>query len=442
MTTDHIFRAGAGKAAIHYPEQFFPYRGFRGRKLIGVHDDIYARVLLMESGNTRFLIISLELGDITDEWAAEIGEKVGVPADHIWFTATHNHDAPYANSTCGEFVPDGEKTEPFCRSCVDAVLRAAAAAQSSLTPTHLRYGEGEASVNVNRDVKYTGRQPEITSPYIAAKNLHGYSDHTVSVLEFLDEQEKAFAFVTGYAVHSSVLFQQFWGEDGGMMASGDLSGDAMRYVEERSDAVSIHLLGAAGDQNARFNVVEPVFDRDGNVHNAVRSAGRYDMLDAMAEEWGGEILLAARNAVDIPTAPLASGRLTITAPTKEKYEGGPPMSLPAGYEWKIAGTAELSLFMIRIGSLVLFGVPGELVSHAGTCIKHTLLDRGFAHAMVVTQCNGSVSYMSDAEGYEKKTFEAIESHFAPGVAELIQKGAAALADRVLGSGCEENISGT
>lgn len=68
MTTLN-FKAGAGKAAIHYPENFFPYRGFRGRKLLGVHDDIYARVLLMEAGDARVLIISLELGDITDEWA-------------------------------------------------------------------------------------------------------------------------------------------------------------------------------------------------------------------------------------------------------------------------------------------------------------------------------------------------------------------------------------
>ncbi len=424
------FKAGAGKATIHYPEHFFPYRGFRGRKLLGVHDDIYTRVLLLEYGNEQFLIISLELGDITDEWADEICAKTDIPADHIWFTVTHNHDAPYANSTWGEFVPDADKTEPFCRCCIDAIMQAVTAARNSLRPARLRYGEGKAYVNVNRDVKYTGNQPEFTSPYTMAKNLHGYSDHTVSVLEFVDETGDAFVYVVGYAVHSSALFQQFWGEDGGMLISGDLSGAAMRYVEERSDAIAIHLLGAAGDQNARFNVIEPVFDREGNVHNVNRSEAGYGMVDAMAEEWGSEVLLAAKTAVEVPVDSMAAVKSAITAPTKEKYESGPPMTLPIGYEWKIGGEADLTLSMLRIGPLVLFGIPGELVASAGAEIKAALLKRGFAHAVVVTQCNGSVSYMSDAEGYEKKTFEAIESHFAPGVAELIQEGALALADMV------------
>lgn len=425
------FQAGAGKAAIGYPEHFFPYRGFRGRRLLGVHDDIYVRVLLLEKGDARFLLISLELGDITDEWAEEISERTGVPADHIWFTVTHNHDAPYANSTWGEFVPDGDKTEPFCRCCIDAILRAVSQAQASLCPARLRYGEGKAYVNVNRDVKYTGSQPEFTSPYTMAKNIHGYSDHTVSVLEFTDEQGRAFVYVVGYAVHSSALFQQFWDEEGGMLVSGDLSGGAMRYVEERSDAIAIHLLGAAGDQNARFNVIEPVFDREGNVHNVNRSEAGYGMVDAMAEEWGSEVLLAAKNAVDVPAEIIAAIKNTVTAPTKEKYEGGPPMSLPIGYEWKLGGEAELTLSMLRIGPMALFGIPGELVARAGTDIKNALLARGFTHAVVVTQCNGSVSYMSDAHGYAEKTFEAIESHFAPGVAELILDSAVALADQLL-----------
>jgi hypothetical protein len=424
-------KAGAGKAPIGYPENFFPYRGFRGRKLLGVHDDIYARVLLLEEDGNRFLLISLELGDITNEWAEEISEKTGVPADHIWFTVTHNHDAPYANSTWGEYVPDEEKTEPFCRCCVQAILTAFTQAQEKICPAKLRFGEGSAWVNVNRNVKYTGNQPDYTAPYVMAKNLHGYSDHTVSVLTLSDEADQIFAYVVGYAVHSSALFQQFWGEGGGMSVSGDLSGAAMRYVEERSDAISIHLLGAAGDQNARFNVIEPVFDREGNVHNVERVQSGRDMVEAMAEEWGSEVLLVARNATEVPVSPLAAVQTVIVAPTKEKYEGGPPTTLPVGYQWKIEGEREMPLFLLRLGNLALFAIPGELVARGGTDIKAALLQRGFSHVMIVTQCNGSNSYLSDAFGYQEMTFDAVQSHFAPGIADRIQAGALALADTVL-----------
>ncbi len=423
-----VFKAGAGKAAIGYPAGFFPYKGFRGRSLDGVHDDIHARALLMELDGERFLIISLELGDITDEWVEEIGEKTGVPADHIWLTVTHNHPAPYANGTWEEYVPDADKTEPFCRCCIDAILKAVDQAESSLCPARLRYGEGEAYVNVNRDVKYTGSQPGFTAPYITAKNIHGYSDHTVTVLDFVDESGKTFACVVGYAVHSSALFRQFFGDDpGSIPVSGDLSGAAMRYVEERTDAVAIHLLGAAADQNARFSVEDFVFDRDGNVQSVYRDAGAYDMVEFMAEELGDEVLRVSRTAAEIPTDRLKAGKTVISAPTKEKYEDGPPMSMPADYEWKMTGEMDMPLFIMQIGSLALFGIPGEMVARVGTNIKNALKENGFARAMVVTQCNGSFSYMTDEEGYSKKTFEAVQSHFAPGIAGLIEKGAIELA---------------
>lgn len=310
-------------------------------------------------------------------------------------------------------MPDEEKTEPFCRCCINAILEAAALAQERLCHARLRYGEGAAYVNVNRDSKYTGSQPDITSPYVMAKNIHGYSDHTVSVLEFVDDDSQTFAYVVGYAVHSSALFQQFWGEDGGMLISGDLSGAAMRYVEERSDAVALHLLGAAADQNARFNVIEPTFDRYGNVSNVNRSEAGYAVVDLMAEEWGSEVFLAAKNAVEISADTLAAAKLTITAPTKEKYEGGPPTTLPVGYEWKIGGAADLNLSMIRIGPLTLFGIPGELVARAGDSIKQALLACGFTQAMVVTQCNGAVSYLSDADGYEKRHLKQLKAILPP-----------------------------
>lgn len=418
--------AGAGKAAITYPDDFFPYAGFRGRRFIGVHDDIHARVLLLERDSESFLIVSLELGDITNEWAPELAEKTGVPADHIWLTATHDHEAPYANSTWGEFVPDEVKTEPFCRCCVQAILEAFSQARQSLRPARMYCGEGQAWVNVNRDWKYTGHQKEYTAPYISAKNIHGYSDHTVCVVRFDDEAGRTIAFLTGYAVHSSVLFHQVWGDEGGMLISGDLSGAAMRYVEERTDAVAIHLLGAAGDQDPRFSTIHSVFDRDGNVSMADYGDAGYALVDAMAAEWGAEILLASQQAQSIPTDTLYAACHTVIAGTKEKWEGGPPMTMPADYDWKPNGTMDITLYMLRVGGVTLLGIPGELVASVGTELKQLMASGGCEYPMVVTQCNGCVQYMSDAEGYTNKTFEASQSHFAPGIGQTLRAGACQL----------------
>ena len=430
MSQSNSFKAGAGKAAIVYPDGFFPYRGFGGRRLIGIHDDIHARALLLENDGDRFLIVSLELGDITDEWVEELSWETGVPADHIWLTATHTHEAPYANSTWGDHVPDGEKTEPFCRCCKEAILTAYRQALAQLCPARLYYSEGQAWVNVNRDVKYEGCQPGFTAPYITGKNLHGYSDHTVSVLRLEDLSGRALAYVVGYGVHSSVLFHQYWGEEGGMLISGDLSGAAMRYVEERTDAVALHLLGCAGDQNPRFSVLGQKLDRDGNVTDKDYGDAGYALLDVMADEWGGEILRADRDAQEIGVSKLLCAKRTVTARTKEKWEGGPPMSLPVGYEWTLGGSMDLTLRLLVLGGVALLGIPGELVASEGSRLKQLLLDSGFSHAMVVTQANGCVQYMADDEGYALKTFEATQSHFAPGIGRTLAEGAKALAAQI------------
>ena len=72
-----VFKAGAGRAVLSFPEEYFPNEGYKG-----IHDDMHVRVLLMESGEVRAAVAVFELSsvrpwELTDELRAYAAEKLG-----------------------------------------------------------------------------------------------------------------------------------------------------------------------------------------------------------------------------------------------------------------------------------------------------------------------------------------------------------------------------
>ena len=429
----NVLCVGAGKAAIEFPANFFPYNGFSGRYLVSAGDSLHARALLLEYGECSVLFISLELGDITDEWTPEISRETGIPAEHIFLAATHTHSAPYANSTWGEKVVDAEKTEPFCRACLTAVLKAAKAARESARPAKLSFAEGVCDINVSRVKPYEGTQADVTARYVPAPNPHAYSDKTVAVMTFTDPDGGVIAYLLNYAVHSTVLFRQAWGRNKtGSRTSGDLAGASMRYVEERTPgAVAVYTMGAAGDQLPRYTMVHRVFDAQGNFRSEdYGDAAGQAFMAAMAGELGAEALYASAGAAEEISARLRTAAVTVSAMGKEAWHGGPPMTIPRDYQYVPTQMTDIRLGMIALGGTALLTVPAEIVAGIGRDIKDAVKAQGFQNVIVITQCNGALQYIAADEDYDHMTMEANASHFMKGVAGILKDGARQLAEKL------------
>lgn len=409
-------RAGAGKVKLGYPEGFFPYKGFNGRYLTGAHDDLYVRCVLLDAGDKNTaLFISIDAGDLSDEWLGEISSASGVPEDNIFLTATHTHEAPYISRTLPEDVVDKEKTEIFRQMSRASLMEAIGQAKKSLRPARVGFGTGACWVNVYRNLRYTGNQENITVDYITGANPHGPSDKTVAVLKIEDLSGKPIAIVTNYAVHSVVMFFSKTYADG-MLVSGDLAGAAMRYVEERADdCVALFTLGAAGDQNPRYVSARNVYDSEGNMSFKDAGEAGYLLLDVQAEELGQEILrVAADISCSEENVDIRASVITISVEGKAKRKGG-PMSLPRDYKYEKEGELPLRLSLICLNGIAFMGVSAELVCRLGMDIKTVLTDLGCREAVVITQCNGSISYISDDAGYAEKKFDGLASCVMPGV---------------------------
>ena len=91
--------AGAAEVDIT-PDMGIQIAGDLGRRrpVEEIRERIYARVLVLQSGDTRFCIVSAEICWITDSWVKEIrrraSERTGIPAAAILLHPQQNHAAP------------------------------------------------------------------------------------------------------------------------------------------------------------------------------------------------------------------------------------------------------------------------------------------------------------------------------------------------------------
>src|SRR3954451_7844044 len=93
------------------PELGCPLAGFDARKGVAesVHDDLFARALVLDDGATAVALVSVEVLGVSKAFAdvvrAETERWTGIPAANIVLSATHTHCAPV---TLNHFFNQGQ----------------------------------------------------------------------------------------------------------------------------------------------------------------------------------------------------------------------------------------------------------------------------------------------------------------------------------------------
>ena len=103
-----------------------PRRGMQIDGNIGVHrpaqvvlEDLHARAVVFQSGETRFMLLSMELLAITDEWTAAIrdvaAEELGFDRDAVAVHVVQNHSSPSMGQIMLSDRLDAAKAYPWIR---------------------------------------------------------------------------------------------------------------------------------------------------------------------------------------------------------------------------------------------------------------------------------------------------------------------------------------
>lgn len=393
---------------------------------------------MLQNDESTITILTYEIGDVggetLDHWMQTLETETGISKENVFIHAEHVHSAPYAGSDCEEDVGDVEKTEQFKQICLEAAIAAIKDCQMNLEPAKVSVGTSQCYVNTNRDYAYngsTGADSDIKSAYITWMNQKGFSDHTVTVLEFdAVEDGHPIALWTNYAVHSEGMFHVFQYLDGKMILCSDIAGHASMCVEKvyqdiGENIVCMHTMGAAGDQMPQYIGVYYTFDANGKViEHQMTADGALDVMQAQANALGEAILTACRNmdkANAVSELGLYSVQSMLSIPGKLKdedrgnYQGPTTIPTADGWEYDLnADPVDLEIGWIKIGDFAIGTVGTEIVAQIGSDIKEALMEGGATGAMVVTVCNGQHAYLTTQEGYDAYTFEATASLMAPG----------------------------
>jgi len=339
---------------------------------------------------------------------AKLAEATGADAKNIWVIASHTFSAPHMFGN----RPGSDEHIARYRDVVEsAVTEAASLAASRLQPALLGYGTGRSDVNVNRNV-------EMADGWWLGANDAGASDKTVATVSIEGADKQTIAILANYAVQSAVM-NQTGGAGGGKGVTADLGGAAVRAVEQAygGNTVALFLTGAAGDQVPDYTAQRNLYDRQGHFRMIDMGADGYSLADLQGERLGTEIVrIASAISPSKPASVLSVGAGAISLDAQERPRNLQQIKPTRSYTYPVSGKADAPFSILRIGDVALVGVQVELNAATGAEIKRR---SPFRNTFVVTMVNGAAKYMPDAEGYRHFTYQAMNSSYGPGSAELL-----------------------
>ena len=196
-------------------------------------------------------------------------------------------------------------------------------------------------------------------------------------------------------VQSSVV-QGLRGEGGGLLVSGDLAGGAMRLLERELGGTAIFLTGAAGDQ-------APCLVGIG-------------ALAELATRLAAEVVTALGHAEELKAEDIRLSSKTVSLPGQRRADFA-TLSPQLRYDFEPAGLEPTTVYLARLGGLAVAGIQPEVESRFGARLRG-IASRPFE---LVTLVNGAQKYLPGADSYDRITYEAMNSGFARGAEERLEK---------------------
>lgn len=391
-------RAGVAKVDITPKETDGVLVTGHRRTVHGVRDPLRAGVLVLDDGDTKAAIVTLDTIGAWDDMVKlarqRIEELAGVPAANVMIAASHNHSGP-------GFDADS----PWGRELVGKLATAAKQAADSMRPVTVGYGQDRIGFNINRRKVINGRA-------VVRLNPEGPNDQRVKVLRFDDGNSLTPLAVLMHAVCHPCFFT--WGDKGSTpypqgypKMSADFPGEAQTFVEMcyGGKTSSLFLQGCAGD--IRPNL--PGYP--------------YRCADEADIQWAGR---------DLGSAVV---RTLAHSVTREQLR-----ERPSYYAIRVASTVvslpgkegriEAELQAMKIGPYLLLTMPGEPMVEYGFKLEQVIADR--AIPIIIGYANGNLGYIATADAYEVGGYEPNTSKLAPAAEAIILGELGSLADRVMG----------
>jgi len=439
-------RVGAGEALVGAaaveitPPPGTPMAGYYyERPATGVHDDLYAKALVIESAGTTAALVSLDLLTTTrwvvDEARRQIERATGIPGAQVMVSATHAHTGPVIGGR-GEngwfFGSENNLVREFTGGLPAKIAEAVKRAHAARQPVTVFAGEGqEDSIAFNRRYRMkdgtVGWNPGKLNPNIVKPA--GPIDPALPVVYFETAQHAPVATYANYTVHLDNV--------GGAEISADLPYTVSKLLGEvkGSTLVTLYTTGTCGDVNhLDVNWAEPQHGHANAARMGTILAGDVLRLMPRLQPVRSTTLRCRSEIVELDGAQLAPGDVEKAQAiiAKVRNDGVPkPKFMEQVEAFKIADVAArdgqplaVEVQVIALGDDVAWaGLPGEIFVELGLAIKEA---SPFRHTIIAELANGSIGYIPTARAWQQGNYEVVSARCAKGSGERLVKTATRL----------------
>ena len=367
-----LLRAGWAKANIT-PPYTTPTGGYgarRGKHWRVVSDSIFARVIILNNGSTSVAVVGLDLL-ITPPTVMEALKKrlpeVGLRWENIYTGAIHSHNSigGWAPGLVGELIA-GEYDEKIVARITDGILNAIRAAQVSMAPVQVGFGQTDATDHIYNRIGNSGP----TRPL----------DGLIRLLKFKKSTGES-ALLCTFSGHAT-LFEDSMEK----YLSRDYPGSLVDRLEKKSADFAIFMAGAVGSTGPEA--------KGGTDFAEIRNyAGD---LAARIERTVPQIQTRPDSNLAILTLPLS---LREPHPRVIGNWRVRPWLFNAVY-----GDYPSDLKALRIGETVLLGTPCDFSGEFVADFKPLAQKKG-VNLMITSFDGGYVGYITPDAYYNRQTYE-------------------------------------
>ncbi len=378
------------------PTQLGGYGERNGKPAEGIHDTLYAKVLVLQDGDTKAAMITIDACSTSINVAQESLEKAaieGLSMENTFVAASHSHAGLEGFSLDRRNIANNPKIGIFSEEILgfvtDRIAQGLKKANAALRPVTAATGTVDVpGANQNRR----------GDPFV---------DEGLTLLRLDDKKGHPYVLLVNYTAHGTIMTEKQ------MLTSGGWAGQMQRTVEALvgGGVTCMYTNGAEGDLRPR----------------GAQGGSRWEM----AENYGRHIgIYAARLAETMKPKVVTAFAVQSKRVQLPPRKGAPDFMATAGKEYGITPEdlssllqamfpATAPIYALRVDDFAIATFPGEAICEIGLSVKDSLRSAGIAHPCVACCVSEHIGYILTKEEYAESGYEVAASFYGDGLGKFM-----------------------
>jgi hypothetical protein len=324
-----------------------------------VHDDLWARALVLDDGTTRMAVVSCDLIGISNHRVRKMRARIkAVPGENVLIAATHVHSGPDTLGLWGKSQLSTGLDPVYMEKLEENVAAAVEKAAAELQPVTLSAAAG----TVPDGFVHNSRE--------------AIQDKVLTALRFASGAGKTVATLVNYGGHPEVNKTK--------ALTSDFVGPVRDAVEKELGGVAIFLNGALG------GMVTPKI-----------SAHTWEEMQRVGEGVGRSAVEITGRARPVTVEKIALRRKEVTLPLENQA-----FKLLAGAKVLDAGDlttdVHTEVWRVDLGPITWMTIPGEILPRPALDLKSRMPG---AYKMIVALGNDELGYILHPEDFDRDLYK-------------------------------------